>query len=189
MNTLNNIDCVIEISKGSSIKYEFDKKNNRLRCDRILHTSMGYPGNYGYIPNTLSEDGDPIDILLISDYKLEPNILISIKIIGVLLMKDEAGMDEKLLCVPHIDVDPSSEYINDIDDLPKCLLNKILHFFQHYKDNEKNKFVNIIGFENKEFAEKIYLKSLELYANKNLQALIIPYDHYIKQANDMCGND
>jgi len=181
--SLNNIDCIIEISKGSNIKYEFDKTKQYMRCDRILHTSMGYPGNYGYIPKTLSDDGDPIDVLLITDYKLNSNTLINVKIIGVLLMKDEAGIDEKLLCVPNEKVDPTSEYINDIDDIPKCLLNKILHFFKHYKDNEKNKFVHIIGFKDKKTAEEIFSKSLESYANHNLRrGFTIP-------TYDICGND
>ena len=162
-----NIDCLVEITKGSNIKYEFDKEHNTMRCDRILHTSMGYPGNYGYIPNTLSDDGDPIDVLLITDYKLNSGILIKIKIIGVLLMEDEAGIDEKLLCVPHLKVDPTSEYIKDIDDLPKCLLDKVLHFFEHYKDTEPGKYVKIIGYKNKSVAEKIYLKSVESYRLSN----------------------
>mgnify|MGYP006087698549 CR=1 FL=1 len=162
-----NIDCLVEITKGSNIKYEFDKEENTMRCDRILHTSMGYPGNYGYIPNTLSDDGDPIDVLLITDYKLNSGTLIRIKIIGVLLMEDEAGIDEKLLCVPHIKVDPTSEYIKDITDLPKCLLDKVLHFFQHYKDTEPGKYVKIIGYKNKTVAEKIYFESVQAYRNSN----------------------
>ena len=178
-----NIDCVIEISKGSNVKYEFDKKMNMLRCDRILSTAYVYPGNYGYIDKTLSEDGDPIDVLLVCDFPLQPLTLISIKIIGVLMMTDEKGTDEKLIAVPTDDVDPDSEGINCLGDLPKSALKKIKHFFQHYKDNEKNKFVEIIGFKDKKYAEKIYLKSLESYANHNLRrGLIIP-------PYDMCGND
>jgi inorganic pyrophosphatase len=180
---LNDIDCIIEIPKGSNIKYEFDKKKNKMRCDRILHTSMGYPGNYGYIPNTLSDDGDPIDVLLITDYKLNSNTLIRVKIIGILLMKDEAGIDEKLLCLPHANIDPTSEYVTDIEDLPRCLLDKILHFFKHYKDTEKNKFVEIIGFKDKEYAEKIFLKSIETYVKHNLK------QRPRLSVFDMCGND
>jgi len=181
---MENLDCFIEISKGSNIKYEFDKKKNSMRCDRILHTSMGYPGNYGYIPKTLSDDGDAIDVLLITDYKLNSNTLIRVKIIGVLLMEDEAGNDEKLICVPHEKVDPTSQYIDDLEDLPKCLLNKILHFFKHYKDNETDKFVKIIGFEDRFKANKIYAKSKMKY-NNNIRTTTR------KQFfnNDMCGND
>jgi len=157
------IDCLIEISKDSNIKYKFDKCVKTMRCERILHTSMTYPGNYGHVPNTLSGDGDPIDVLLITDYKLNSGVFIHIKIIGVLLMEDESGFDEKLVCVPHSDVDPNSNYINNIDDLPKCLLDKILYFFQHYKDNEDGKYVKNIGYKNKKRAEEIYEESIDTY--------------------------
>lgn len=157
------IDCLIEVSKGSNVKYEFDKEKNMLRCDRILSTSMAYPGNYGYIDNTLSEDGDPIDVLLVCDFPLQPLSLISIKIIGVLMMTDEKGQDEKLIAVPTSDVDPDSEDINTLEDLPKSLLNKIKHFFEHYKDTEKNKWVKVDEFKNAKEAMDIYQESIERY--------------------------
>lgn len=161
------IDCLIEISKDSNIKYEYDKDSKKLRCDRFLHTSMAYPYNYGYIPNTLSDDGDPIDILVICDYKIIPNCLISTKIVGVLEMRDEKGFDEKLIAVPSQKIDPTSKYINDIDDLPKSLLDKIHHFFKHYKDTENNKYSEVIGFKNKEVANNYLKKSIENYKNLN----------------------
>ena len=157
------IDCLIEVSKGSTVKYEFDKEKNMLRCDRILSTSMSYPGNYGYIDQTLSEDGDPIDVLLVCDFPLQPLSLITIKIIGVLMMSDEKGTDEKLIAVPTDDVDPDSECINDLTDLPKSLLNKIKHFFEHYKDTEKNKWVKVDGFKNAKEAMVIYQESIVRY--------------------------
>lgn len=159
------IDCLIEISKDSNIKYEFDKEFGKLRCDRFLHTSMAYPANYGYIPKTLSADGDPIDILVICDYKIIPNCLINAKIIGVLEMKDEKGFDEKLIAVPNEKIDPSSKYINDLNDLPKSLLDKIHHFFKHYKDTEDGKFSEVLGFQNKEIAIKYIENSIQNYKN------------------------
>ena len=99
------VDVIIEIPYNSHIKYEYDEKINKIRCDRILNTSMNYPGNYGYIPNTLSGDGDPLDILMVCDYQLLPGIVIKSKIIGVLLTEDEKGADEKLLVVPYKGVD------------------------------------------------------------------------------------
>lgn len=161
------IDCLIEISKDSNIKYEYDKESNKLRCDRFLHTSMTYPSNYGYIPETLSDDGDPIDILVICDYKIIPNCLINVKIIGVLEMKDEKGFDEKLIAVPHENIDPCSKYINNLNDLPKSLLEKIHHFFKHYKDTEINKFSEILDFQDKDIAIKYIEQSIKNYKNNN----------------------
>jgi len=163
-----SIDCLIEVSKGSNVKYEFDKKKNMLRCDRILSTSMSYPGNYGYIENTLSEDNDPIDVLLVCDFPLQPLSLITIKIIGVLMMTDEKGTDEKLIAVPTEDVDPDSEDINNLDDLPKSLLNKIKHFFEHYKDTEKNKWVKVEEFQNAEVAIQKYKESIVRYQRQKI---------------------
>ncbi len=166
MSSTNQIDCLIEVSKGSNVKYEFDKEKNMLRCDRILSTSMSYPGNYGYIDYTLSEDGDPIDVLLVCEFPLQPLSLITIKIIGVLMMTDEKGTDEKLIAVPTEDVDPDSEDINNLSDLPKSLLNKIKHFFSHYKDTEKNKWVKVDDFKNAEEAIVIYQEAIDRYNNK-----------------------
>lgn len=160
------IDCLIEVSKGSNVKYEFDKEKNMLRCDRILSTSMSYPGNYGYVDKTLSEDGDPIDVLLVCDFPLQPLSLITIKIIGVLMMTDEKGLDEKLIAVPTSDVDPDSEDIHSLDDLPKSLINKIKHFFEHYKDTEKNKWVKVDEFRNAKEAMIIFQESVDRYNNK-----------------------
>ena len=124
---------------------------------------MLYPGNYGYIPNTLSGDGDPLDILLISDYCLFPGTIINAKIIGVLLTSDEKGDDEKIIAVPSDNIDPTYTDVNNIYSLSKATLSKIRHFFNHYKDIEKNKWVKVKGFEDYEFAKDIYLKSLESF--------------------------
>ena len=100
-------DAIIEIPFNSFVKYEIDKEANRMRCDRVLHTAMAYPGNYGYFPNTLAGDGDPLDVLVISEYALHPGTIINVKIVGVLLTKDEKGSDEKIIAVPAPTVDPN----------------------------------------------------------------------------------
>jgi inorganic pyrophosphatase len=158
---LENIDMLIEITEDSNIKYEFDKIYNKLRCDRILNTPLIYPGNYGYIPNTLSLDNDALDILLIKSVKLLPNTLIKVKILGVLLTEDENGQDEKIIAVPADKVYPYNKNINEITDINQDILNKIKYFFTHYKDNDKDKWVKVGDFKNKKEALDIILKSYE----------------------------
>ncbi len=156
------LDAIIEIPYNSFIKYEIDKKENRMRCDRVLHTAMAYPGNYGYFPNTLSGDGDPLDVLVISEYPLHPGTIITVNIIGVLLTQDEKGSDEKIMAVPAPSVDPNYSHIHEIHDIPKWTLSKIEHFFKHYKDTEPNKWVKVKGFYNREHAMKIYHQATSL---------------------------
>jgi len=164
----NNIfDMIVEIPRNSNVKYEFDEKLNLMRCDRIISTSMLYPGNYGYIPKTLSGDGDPLDILLMCDYPIYPGTVISVKVIGVLITTDEKGEDEKLIAVPGNNVDSSSTTIENLSDLGKHILIKIKHFFQHYKDNDVNKWIIVGDFKDKKstlgiinIAKKRYLDSL-----------------------------
>jgi inorganic pyrophosphatase len=155
-----HVDMIVEIPYNSYVKYEYDKIENKIRCDRILNTAMNYPGNYGYIPNTLSGDGDPLDILVITEYQLYPGIIIEVKIIGVLLTEDEKGQDEKIIAVPSYKVDPNYRDVNNYNDLPKWTITKIQHFFEHYKDNEDNKWVKVTGFRNSKEAIKIYQKSI-----------------------------
>ena len=150
------VDMIVEIPFNSSIKYEFDEKANKMRCDRVLHTAMSYPGNYGFIPNTKAGDGDPLDILLISDYSIYPGTIIQAKIIGALDTEDEKGKDEKILAVPAKSVDPSFKDINDVWDLHSYTLTKIRHFFEHYKDAEKNKWVKVGEFVPLKPAIEIY---------------------------------
>ena len=147
---------VVEIPYNTNIKYEFDKKIGKIRCDRILNTSMVYPGNYGYFPNTLSGDNDPLDVLVITNYPLISNSVISVIIIGVLTTKDEAGNDEKIIAIPCNNVDKSYKNINNISDLDENIIEKIKHFFQHYKDNNKSKWVQIGDFLNAEKGVQIY---------------------------------
>ena len=157
---MDKINMVVEIPYNSFVKYEYDIKEKIMRCDRVLHTAMAYPGNYGFFPNTLAGDGDPLDVLMICDYPIYPGIHVKVKIIGVLLTKDEKGDDEKIIVVPSIKVDPNYTNINDLSDLPKCTLSKIKHFFEHYKDNETKKWVQVKEYKGREFAIELYKKSL-----------------------------
>ena len=162
-------DAIIEIPFNSFVKYEIEKNDHGIRCDRILHTAMAYPGNYGFFPNTLSGDGDPLDVLVISEYPLYPGVIINVKIVGVLLTKDEKGDDEKIIAVPAPNVDPNYSHINNINDIPKGTLSKIKHFFEHYKDTEKNKWVEVQGFYNRQHAEIIYRNAISLNNLKPLK--------------------
>ena len=149
------IDVIIEIPYNTFIKYEFDEQTSRMRCDRILNTAMLYPGNYGYIPNTLAGDGDALDILLVCDYAIYPGIIVKTKIIGVLIMEDEKGIDEKVIVVPTKEVDINYAEIRELEDLPKVTVSKIKHFFEHYKDNETTKWCKVKNYENSDYAKKL----------------------------------
>jgi inorganic pyrophosphatase len=165
-------DVIIEVSKGSNLKYEISKETNLLRLDRVLHTSMFYPGNYGYFPQTLAGDGDPLDVLVLTDYVLQPGIVVECKIIGVLLTEDEKGLDEKILAVPSDKVDKSYVKVNSLDDIPKLTLEKIEHFFTNYKTLEVDKWVKTNGFKNSKFAIDIYNQAKENYFDDVLDTSI-----------------
>jgi len=159
------VDVFIEISKNSHIKYEYDKELKALICDRVLHTPFKYEFNYGFIPNTLSLDGDPIDVAVLMDDVLLPGCYIKCKIIGVLETKDDQGDDPKLIMCPAKKVDPRYNRFNDIGDIHSSTLDKIKYFFEHYKDLE-NKKVEVGKWLDKKAAIEIYKKSIENY-NKN----------------------
>jgi inorganic pyrophosphatase len=139
----NKVNVFIEIPKDGNIKYELDKESGVIFVDRFLYTAMNYPFNYGFVPNTLSEDGDPVDVLVLGEQVLMPGVVIPSKIIGMLEMEDEAGIDTKVLAVPTEKIDPSSVGINDISDISDAVKNKIKHFFQSYKALEPGKWVKI----------------------------------------------
>ncbi|MDZ4228208.1 MAG: inorganic diphosphatase, partial [Candidatus Levybacteria bacterium] len=139
----NKVNVFIEIPKDGNIKYELDKESGIIFVDRFLHTAMSYPFNYGFIPNTLSEDGDPIDVLVLGDQEVMPGTVIPSKIIGMLEMTDEAGIDTKIIAVPTEKIDPSSSEINDISEVSNSVKNKIKHFFENYKTLESGKWVKI----------------------------------------------
>ena len=170
MNNLINhnnetvVDVFIEISKGSNIKYEFDKEKNALICDRILYTPFRYIFNYGFIPKTLSLDSDPIDAVVIMDDSIVPGCHIKCKIVGCLETSDAEGIDPKLLLCPIDKIDPKSKNINDIEDLSNFTLDQIKYFFSHYKDLE-NKEVIIGNFLSKNKAVEIYNESIINYNN------------------------
>jgi len=136
------INVLIEIPQGGvPVKYELDKISGALFVNRFLHTAMYYPANYGFIPNTLSEDGDPCDALVLSQVPVTPGAVIRCRPIGALLMEDEHGLDEKILAVPVDDLNPFYDLVESYTDLPPIMRNQIEHFFRHYKDLEKDKWV------------------------------------------------
>ena len=152
------IDVIVEVPCGSRLKYEIDHDTNNepiLRLDRILATSMTYPGNYGYIPNTLAQDGDPLDALILTEYQLHPGCIINCRPVGVLLMSDEKGIDEKILVVPVTEVDPSYEYLQELSQIPQTTLDKINHFFTYYKMNDPTRWSKVDGFRDRAEAERL----------------------------------
>ncbi len=159
----NNIKAIIEISYGSNIKYEIDKDSGALVLDRVMHSAMFYPANYGFINQTLSQDGDPADILIITPYPLAEASLVECRLVGVLIMEDESGIDEKLLAVPSSKIDPSFDEIQDLQDIPKHTLAKIKNFFETYKMLEPKKWVKVQGFKDKKSATKILEDAIKNY--------------------------
>jgi inorganic pyrophosphatase len=144
------IDVMIEIPTGSRNKYEYDHENHVIRLDRRLFTATTYPADYGFVPDTLSNDGDPLDALVLVADPTFPGCMVRARILGVFFMSDEAGLDAKLLTV--LEHDPQWDKANDIEDLPKHLLNEIEHFFSIYKDLEPEKHTEVRGFEGRDAA-------------------------------------
>ncbi len=157
------VNALIEIPYGSNVKYELDKESGAIVVDRVLYSAMFYPANYGFVPNTLAKDGDPVDILVIGNYPLQAGSVIKCRLIGVLIMEDEAGMDEKLLAVPTTKIDPTYEDIKSVNDLPKAILNKIKNFFETYKTLEPGKWVKVKDFADKETAQKMLEEAIANY--------------------------
>jgi inorganic pyrophosphatase len=161
------VDVLIEISKNSNVKYELDKEKNRIRVDRFLYTAMNFPFNYGFIPETLADDGDPVDVVVLSYASIFPGSLIKVIPIGVLEMEDEAGQDEKIIAIPLKKIDPFWGIYENIDDIPQIYKDQIKHFFENYKTLEPGKWVKIKNWLNKEKAEELINKALENYKNAN----------------------
>ncbi len=155
-----DINVVIEIPHGSGVKYEVDKESGAMVVDRVVFTPMVYPAAYGFIPNTLADDGDPADALVLISAPLVPGAVIRSRPIGLLKMEDEAGQDEKIVCVPHDKVHPQYTGITEISQLPAITRDAIEHFFSHYKDLEKGKWVKITGWGTAADAEKAIADSL-----------------------------
>jgi inorganic pyrophosphatase len=145
----DELNVIIEIPMAANpVKYEMDKESGALFVDRFMQTAMFYPCNYGFVPHTLSDDGDPVDVLVVSHYPVIPGSIIRSRPIAVLMMEDESGKDEKIIAVPVSKLDITFETVKDLDDLCPMLKQRIVHFFEHYKDLEKGKWVKIIGWEN-----------------------------------------
>jgi inorganic pyrophosphatase len=163
-NPPDELNVIIEIQKDAEpVKYEVDKATGAIFVDRILSTPMRYPCNYGYVPHTLCGDGDPADVLVILPLPLVPGSVIRVRPVGVLRMSDEAGSDEKILAVPVEKIFAGYAHIQDIDQVSKHWLERIGHFFEHYKDLEKGKWVKLDGWGNAEEAKKIIVESITRY--------------------------
>lgn len=159
-----DINVIIEIPIGGEpIKYEVDKESGALFVDRFLHTAMYYPTNYGFIPHTLSDDGDPCDVLVVGRTPVLPGAVLRSRPVGVLLMEDESGEDEKVLAVPVDKLHPYYSGVKSYKELPAILVDQIAHFFQHYKDLEKGKWVKIKRWGDAEEAAKLIQESIERY--------------------------
>ena len=158
----NDINVIIEVSLGGQpIKYELDKEAGILVVDRFLHTPMTYPGNYGFVPHTLSEDGDPIDVLVCNTRELIPGCVINVRPIGALMMEDDSGKDEKIIAVPSSHLTKRYDRVNDISDLPEITLKQIQHFFEHYKDLEPGKWVHVGVWKNADVARQMVIDAIE----------------------------
>ncbi len=161
-NAPREVNVVIEVPIGGEpIKYEMDKASGALTVDRFLYTSMRYPGNDGFIPHTLSDDGDPCDVIVANTRAIVPGAIMSCKIVGVLFMEDEAGGDEKLLAVPAAKLTQRYANVANFTDLPEITLKQIEHLFAHYKDLEPNKWVKIVRWGDAEEARRIVVEGIE----------------------------
>lgn len=153
--------AVIEIPKGSRVKYEVDHETGRVAYDRLLYTTFGYPTNYGFFENTLGLDGDPVDALVLIDAELFPGIAIDVRPVGVFNMTDDGGSDAKVICVPA--KDPRWDWIQDLADVPEFTRKEIEHFFEHYKDLEPGKWVKTEGWGDRAEAEAIIEAGVAAY--------------------------
>ena len=155
---------LIEISKGSNIKYEMDFKTRKLSVDRMLSTSMYYPYNYGFVPNTEDSTGDPVDVFVLGDDPFVPLSTIKSRPIAVILTEDQGGPDPKIIAAPIDKIDPSFSSVSDLKGIPNHVYAKLEHFVLHHKDLEKGKYVKIIGWRDKEFAKEIISEAIERWS-------------------------
>jgi inorganic pyrophosphatase len=161
-NPPDDVNVIIEVPIGGEpIKYEMDKASGTLVVDRFLHTPMRYPGNYGFVPHTLSDDGDPIDVLVANTRPIIPGAIISVRPIGVLKMQDDGGGDEKIIAVPVPRLTKRYESVYSYTDLPTITREQIQHFFEHYKDLEPGKWVKLIGWGGPEEARRLIVEAIE----------------------------
>ena len=160
-NLNDEIDVLIEISKGSNVKYEMDFKISKLTVDRKLSTSMYYPYNYGFVPNTEDSTGDPVDVFVLGDDPFEPMSIIRSRPIAVLLTEDQGGPDPKIIAAPIDKVDPSFSNVSNLNGIQNYICATLEHFVLHHKDLEKSKYVKIVGWRDKEFAKEIISEAIE----------------------------
>ena len=161
-NPPEDVNAVIEVPIGGEpIKYEMDKAAGTLVVDRFLHTPMRYPGNYGFVPHTLSQDGDPIDVLVANTRPIFPGAVINVRPIGVLKMEDDSGIDEKIIAVPTSKLSKHYEHVMTYVDLPRIAQEQIQHFFEHYKDLESGKWVKMIGWGDADEAKQIINEAIQ----------------------------
>ncbi len=158
----NDINVVIENPMGGDpVKYEMDKESGAIFVDRFMHTAMFYPANYGFIPNTLGGDGDPVDVLVYCQFPIVPGAVIKARPVGVLVMEDDGGQDEKILAVPVDKTHPMFSDIKEYTDFPQILLEQIQHFFERYKDLEKGKWVKMKGWEGSDKAKQLIIEGIK----------------------------
>jgi inorganic pyrophosphatase len=163
-NPPEDVNVIIEVPVGGEpIKYEMDKDAGTLVVDRFLYTPMRYPGNYGFVPHTLSGDGDPIDVLVCNTRALFPGCFINVRPIGVLLMEDNAGLDEKIVAVPSPHLTKRYENVANYTDLPQISLDQVAHFFEHYKDLEPGKWVRLAGWVGADEARREIAQSVDRF--------------------------
>ena len=161
-NPPHDVNVIIEVPLGGEpIKYEMDKESGALVVDRFLYTPMFYPGNYGFIPHTLSGDGDPCDVLVANTRAIAPGAVISCRPVGVLVMEDNAGEDEKIIAVPSRHLTARYERVQNYTDLPDISIQQIQHFFEHYKDLEPGKWVKVVRWADREEANKLILDGID----------------------------
>ena len=161
-NPPEDVNVIVEVSIGGEpIKYEMDKAAGTLFVDRFLYTPMHYPGNYGFVPHTLSDDGDPIDVLVANTRPIVPGAVINVRPVGVLKMQDESGGDEKIVAVPSPKLTQRYVHIQNYTDMPKITLEQIKHFFEHYKDLEPGKWVKVLGWGDAAEAQQLILEAIE----------------------------
>jgi inorganic pyrophosphatase len=166
-NPPHEVNVIVEVPVGGEpIKYEMDKAAGTLVVDRFLYTSMRYPGNYGFVPHTLSDDGDPIDVLIANQRGIVPGAVVAVRPVGVLKMQDEAGGDEKIVAVPVPRLTRRYEKVHSYSDLPEITLKQIEHFFEHYKDLETSKWVKVLGWGDAGEAEAMILAAIERHKSK-----------------------
>lgn len=169
-NPPEDLNAIIEIPQGGlPVKYEVDKESGALFVDRFLHTAMYYPANYGFIPHTLSEDGDPVDVLVISQIPVVPGAVIRCRAIGALQMQDEAGPDEKIIAVPVDKLHPFYQGIRSYLNLPEIMRAQITHFFEHYKDLEKGKWVTVAQWVDEIEARAMVMRGIQRYEEKQMK--------------------